>query len=121
MTQTDLSKRTPEEVFTHHAQSLGAEDLDAIMMDYADTAILISPAGVLRGKEAIRGFFADLLQAVPKAQWGVTTIYVDNVLFLEWTADSPRASISDGVDTFIFQNGLITLQTVRNTTVPKAK
>ncbi len=120
MTQTDLSKRTPEEVFNHHAQSLGAEDLDAILMDYANTATLISPSGVLRGKEAIRPFFADLLQALPKAQWGVTTIYADNVLFLEWTADSARASVSDGVDTFIFENGLITLQTVRDTIVPKA-
>jgi predicted SnoaL-like aldol condensation-catalyzing enzyme len=120
MTQTDLSKRTPEEVFTHHAQALGAEDLDAILMDYADTAILISPSGVLRGKDAIRQFFADLLQALPKAQWGVKTIYADNVLFLEWTADSARASVSDGVDTFLFENGLITLQTVRNTIVPKA-
>ena len=76
------------------------------MLDYADTATLISPAGVLRGKTAIRGFFADLLQAVPKAQWGVTTIYVDNVLFLEWTADSPRTSISDGVNTFIIPEWL---------------
>ena len=119
MTQTDLSKRTPEEVFTHHAQSLGAEDLDAIMMDYADAAIFMNPSGVLRGKDAIRNFFAELLQALPKAQWGVKTLYADNVLFLEWTADSARASVSDGVDTFIFQNGLITLQTVRNTIVPK--
>ena len=120
MTQTDLSKRTPEEVFTHHGQALGAEDLDALLMDYATTATLISPSGVFRGKDAIRTFFADLLQALPKAQWGLKTIYVDNVLFLEWTADSARASVSDGVDTFIFENGLITLQTVRNTTVPKA-
>jgi hypothetical protein len=120
MSQTDLSKRTPEEVFTHHAQSLGAEDLAAIMMDYANTAVLISPSGVLRGKDAIRSFFANLLQALPKAQWGVKTIYADSVLFLEWTADSARASVSDGVDTFIFHDGLITLQTVRNTIVPKA-
>jgi hypothetical protein len=120
MTQTDLSKRTPEEVFNHHAQALGAEDLDAILMDYANTATLISPSGVLRGKESIRNFFADLLQALPQAQWGVTTIYADNALFLEWTADSTRASVSDGVDTFIFESGLITLQTVRNTIVPKA-
>jgi ketosteroid isomerase-like protein len=120
MTQTDLSKRTPEEVFNHHAQALGAEDLDAILMDYATTATLISPAGVLRGKDAIRGFFAGLLQPLPKAQWGVKTIYAGNVLFLEWTADSARASVSDGVDTFIFEKGLITFQTVRNTIVPKA-
>jgi SnoaL-like domain len=121
MTQpaSELSKRTPEEVFTHHGQALGAEDLDAILMDYATTATLISPSGVFRGKDAIRTFFADLLQALPKAKWGLKTTYVDNVLFLEWTADSARASVSDGVDTFIFENGLITLQTVRNTIVPK--
>ena len=60
MTQTDLSKRTPEEVFNHHGQSLGAEDLDAILMDYANTATLLSPSGVLRGKEAIHEFFTKL-------------------------------------------------------------
>ncbi len=89
------------------------------MIETTNTAILISPSGVLRGKDAIRSFFADLLQALPKAQWGVKTIYADNVLFLEWTADSARASVSDGVDTFIFHDGLITLQTVRDTIVPK--
>ena len=39
MTQSDLSKRTPEEVFTHHVQALGAEDLDGILMDYTDAPI----------------------------------------------------------------------------------
>ncbi|GHO87573.1 nuclear transport factor 2 family protein [Dictyobacter formicarum] len=120
MTQTDFSKRTPEKVFTHHTQALGAEDLDATMMDYAAAATFISPSGVLRGKDAIRQFFADLLQELPKAPWGVKTMYADNVLFLEWTADSARASVSDGVETFLFENGLITLQTVHNAIVPKA-
>jgi SnoaL-like domain len=120
MTQTELSKRTPEAVFAHHAQALGAEDLDATLMDYAPTATLISPSGVLRGKDPIRQFFANLLQVLPKAQWGIKTLYADNVLFLEWTADSARASVPDGVETFLFENGLITLQTVHNTIVPKA-
>ena len=120
MTQTELSKRTPEAVFTHHAQALGAEDLDATLMDYAPTATLISPSGILRGKDPIRQFFAQVLQALPKAQWGVKTTFADNVLLLEWTADSARASVSDGVETFLFENGLITLQTVHYTVVPKA-
>src|SRR2546423_14433760 len=88
MSQTDLSKRTPEEVFTHHAQALGAEDLDATLLDYADNACIILPSGVLRGKEAIGNFFAGVFQALPKAQWNLKTIYEGNVLFLEWTADS---------------------------------
>ena len=36
-TPTALSNRTPEEVFTHHAQAFEAEDLDAILLDYAPT------------------------------------------------------------------------------------
>ena len=116
---TDLAKRTPEEIFAHHGQALGAEDLDATVMDIADTAVLVTPDGVRRGKDAIRNFFDGLFKALPKTQWGVKTIYVDNLLFLEWTGDSARASVSDGVDTFIFKNGLIQAQTVRCTIVPK--
>jgi predicted SnoaL-like aldol condensation-catalyzing enzyme len=116
---TNLSKRTPEEIFTHHAQALGAEDLDATVMDYADTAYLVTPDGVSRGKDAIRAFFAGVFQALPQAQWSVKTIYVEDLLFLEWTADSARASDSDGVDTFIFHDGLIQAQTVRCTAVTK--
>jgi len=116
---TELSKRTPEEVFAHHVQALGAEDLDATVMDYADTAYLITPSGVLRGKDAIRDFFAGVFRALPQAQWGVKTTFVENILFLEWTADSTRGSVSDGVDTFIFQNSLIQVQTVRCTIGPK--
>ncbi len=119
MTQSDLSKRTPEEVFAHHVQTLGAEDLDGILMDYTESSYLVNPSGVLHGKSAIRGFFADLINAVPQAKWDVKTIYVEDILFLEWTADSKVASISDGVDTFIFKDGMIHIQTVRDTVVPK--
>ena len=115
----ELSKRAPEEIFTHHAQALGAEDLDATELDYADSAYLITPDGVLHGKPAIRAFFAGVFQALPQAKWGVKTIYVENVLFLEWTADSRLGKVSDGVDTFIFANGLIQFQTVRCTIVSK--
>ena len=90
----DLSNRTPEEIFAHHGQALGAEDLDATVMDFAATAVLVTSDGVRRGKDAIRTFFDDLFKALPKAQWGLKTIYADNVLFLEWTGDSARASVS---------------------------
>lgn len=120
MTQTtDLAKRTPQEVFTHHAQTLGAEDLDGVLMDYDDSSYLINPEGALHGKDAIRKFFAGVFQALPQARWNVKPTYVDNVMFLEWTADSRIASVSDGVDTFIFENGMIRYQTVRCTVVPK--
>jgi ketosteroid isomerase-like protein len=115
----DLAKRTPEEIFAHHGQALGAEDLDATMMDFAETAVLLTSEGVRRGKDAIRQFFDGLFKALPQAHWGIKTIYVDNVLLVEWTGDSARARVSDGVDTFLFQDGLIQAQTVHYTIVSK--
>ena len=37
------------------------------------------------------------------------------MLFLEWTADAAATRVEDGLDTFIFRDGLIRVQTVRYT------
>ncbi len=112
--------RTPEEVFQHHAQALGAGDLDKIIADYADDAVLITPAGVRRGREGIRAAFTQLLADVPDAAWDLKTqIYEDDVLFLEWAADAAATRVEDGIDTFVFRDGLIRVQTVRYTLLHK--
>jgi ketosteroid isomerase-like protein len=112
--------RTPEEVFQHHAQALGVGDLNEIVTDYADDAVLITPAGVLRGQDGIRAAFTQLLADVPNAAWAMRTqIYEGDVLFLEWAADSAKNRVEDGIDTFIFRDGLIRLQTVRYSLQPK--
>jgi len=108
--------RTPEEVFSHHAQALGAGDLDEIVADYADDAVFITPAGIERGKDGIRAAFTRLLADVPDAAWELKTqIYEGDALFLEWAATSAATKVEDGIDTFIFRDGLIRLQTVRYT------
>ena len=108
--------RTPEEVFQHHAQALGAGDLDEIVADYADDAMFITPAGVLRGKDGIRAAFTQLLADVPSAAWELKTqTYEDDLLFLEWAADAAQTRVDDGIDTFVFRDGLIRAQTVRYT------
>jgi uncharacterized protein (TIGR02246 family) len=108
--------RTPEEVFQHHAQALGAGDLDEIVADYTDDAVFITPAGVQRGKDGIRAAFTQLLADVPNAAWDLKTqIYEHDVLFLEWAADAAATFVEDGIDTFVFRDGLILVQTVRYT------
>ncbi|OBH41325.1 nuclear transport factor 2 family protein [Mycobacterium mantenii] len=112
--------RTPQEVFAHHGTALAAGDLDEIVVDYAEDSVLISPAGVARGKDAIRRVFAALLDDLPDANWDLKTqLFDDDVLFLEWTADSAVNRVDDGVDTFVFRDGMIRVQTVRYT--PHAK
>jgi ketosteroid isomerase-like protein len=108
--------RTPEEVFQHHVQALGAGDLDEIVADYSDDAVFITPAGVKRGKAGVREGFTQLLADVPNADWTLPTqIYEGDALFLEWTATSASTKVEDGIDTFIFRDGEIRLQTVRYT------
>ena len=110
------ANRTPQEIFQHHAQALGAEDLEGIVSDYADDAVFITPDGVRRGKDGVRDGFRKLLGDVPGASWDLPTqIYEGDVLFLEWKATSPAARVEDGIDTFVFRDGLIRVQTVRYT------
>jgi ketosteroid isomerase-like protein len=113
------STRSPQEVFGHHAQALGAEDLDEIVADYSDDAVFITPTGVQRGKDGIRQAFTKLLGEVPQAAWDIkTTIYEGDILFLEWGAEGGGNRIEDGIDTFVFRDGLIRVQTVRYTLQP---
>ena len=113
--------RTPEEVFQHHAQALGAGDLDEIVADYADDAVFITPAGVKHGKGGIREAFTQLLADVPNAAWALPTQnYEGDILLLEWTADAASTRVDDGIDTFVFSDGLIRVQTVRYTLQHKA-
>jgi ketosteroid isomerase-like protein len=108
--------RTTQEVFEHHVQALGAGDLDEIVVDYSDDAILITPAGPIRGKDGIRAAFVQLLADLPSADWTLkTTIFEDDLLFLEWAAVSTATRADDGIDTFVFRDGLIRAQTVRYT------
>ena len=111
--------RTPQEIFEHHAGALGAGDLDGIVADYADDAVFITPAGIKRGHDGIREAFTRLLADVPAAAWELKTlIYEGDVLFLEWAATAAETKVEDGIDTFIFRDGLIRLQTVRYTVLP---
>jgi hypothetical protein len=112
--------RTPEEVFAHHGSTLGAGDLDGILEDYSDDAILIVQSEVFRGKDGARQVFTKLLDDVPDAEWGLSTVFVDDVLYLEWSAVAAGVGrrVDDGIDTFVFRDGQITVQTVHYTLQP---
>ncbi|MGB6938626.1 MAG: nuclear transport factor 2 family protein [Xanthobacteraceae bacterium] len=115
-----MSARTPQQIFQHHAEALGAEDIDDIAADYSDDAFLMTPAEVQRGKAGIRHAFAKLLADIPQAKWNLKTqLYENDILLLEWTADSAKAEINDGIDTFVFKDGFTRANTVRYTLLKK--
>jgi hypothetical protein len=98
--------RTPQEVFQHHAEALGAEDLDGIVSDYSDDALFITPEGVRRGKDGVREGFVKLLADLPGASWELPTqIFEDDILLLEWKAESEKTKAEDGIDTLCSATG----------------
>ncbi len=109
------SSRSAEEVFAHHGSSLGAENLEEIVSDYADDAILIVQSEIFRGKDGARQVFTQLLSDVPQASWDLHTVFCDDVLYLEWKATGQGGKVDDGIDTFVFSGGQIRVQTVRYT------
>jgi ketosteroid isomerase-like protein len=115
-----MATRTPQQVFQHHVQVAGAGDLEGIVSDYSEDAIFISPAGIQRGKSGVREAFKQLFADIPDAKWNLKTqLYEDDTLFLEWAAESSATAVEDGIDTFVFRDGLIRVQTVRYTLLKK--
>lgn len=111
---------TPEEIFERHVAALTTGDLDALAADYADDALVVTPTGEYRVREAVRELFAGLSQALPQVTLDAqVTPFAGDVLLLHWTADSSLHTISDGVDTFVFRDGAIQAQTVSCTLTPK--
>ncbi|MBA2555378.1 MAG: nuclear transport factor 2 family protein [Geodermatophilaceae bacterium] len=105
--------RTPQEIFAHHAGALIAGDLDEIVADYAEDAVFITPNGVLRGKSGVGEGFTAMLTDLPDAKWDVPTqIFEGDVLFIEWNAVAEASRAMDGIDTFVFVDGNIRVQTV---------
>jgi uncharacterized protein (TIGR02246 family) len=107
--------RTREQVYQHHAQALDAGNLDGIVADYADDAVLITPAGVKRGKDGIREGYRQIFADLPKATWSRRAqIYEGDLMLVEWAAASAGA-FGEGVATFVITDGLIRAQTLHFT------
>jgi predicted SnoaL-like aldol condensation-catalyzing enzyme len=78
----------------------------------ADDAVLIHQKQIYRGKDGAREMFTKVLSDVPQGQLKLETVFADDVLYLEWQATGRGYHVADGVDTFIFRDGMISLQTV---------
>jgi ketosteroid isomerase-like protein len=104
--------RTPDAVFKHHIQSWNDRNLDAIVEDYADDAVVIVQGKVHRSKAAVAPLFRWLFQVFE----GTTlvfdpTVIEGNIVYITWRATKAGVEHS-GTDTFVIENGRIRYQTV---------
>ena len=113
-----MTARTPEEIFAHHGEALGAEDIEEVVADYADDAIIVMNKQVHRGRDGARQVFTQALGALPRATWQLDPVFAGDVLYLEWKATAGGQKIEDGIDTFVFRDGLIRAHTLSFTIRP---
>lgn len=112
--------RSPNDVLQDHVHAVNRGDLQTILADYADHAQVLTAQGALKGKAGVEAFFAQAMSLLPGFQLTVRqTVTGDNCLLVWWTADSSAGRIEDGIDTFVIEGGLITLQTPTFTVQPR--
>jgi uncharacterized protein (TIGR02246 family) len=110
-----LHQRTVEQVLSAHLAAFPSGNAEMVACDYAADAIFIMPSTVVRGRDDIESAFAGFF-ALAGAGIQVSTIsstIADDVALLEYTVSSSHVTVSDGVDSFVVDNGLIVAQTGR--------
>ena len=113
--------RTPQEVFSDHLASLDKRDIPLILQDFADDAVLISPNGALEGLAGVEAFYTQALGGLPDIDFTITsTVFGGQALLVRWTGKASAGNVNDGVDTFVFSDGKITLQSSWFTIEPAA-
>jgi hypothetical protein len=112
--------RSTEQVFEDHKNAVLNGDLVKLIADYADDAVLMTTDGTFVGQEAIQGFFQNIFATSPNVRIDFRRQVVkDDMLLLEWAAESDVATMDPGVDTFIIRDDKIRQQTMWFVMTPK--
>jgi SnoaL-like domain len=109
-----VKRRATIEVLEDHLERRERGDIEGdLEHNYAQDIVLLCEHGVLRGREAVRRSAKALADQLPDACFRFPFKAVDGEhALLQWNAQSAKARVDFGVDTFVIRNGRIVLQTV---------
>src|ERR687889_1607093 len=95
----------------HHLQAF-SEGVDAIMLDYTDASVILTPDGPLRGMDAVRAFFHGfLVDSPPELVRAMTLMHhaiEGEIAYVVWKAEP---FIPMAADTFLVRDDKILVQT----------
>jgi ketosteroid isomerase-like protein len=118
---TETSEADMKAALDRHVTNVKAGNVDGILADYADDAVMVlapgdlAPKGALVGKTEVRKFFTWLTspEILPGAQsMAVTTEKVGpNTMYFHFTQFPGTPKEVQGFDTYVFHEGKIVFQT----------
>lgn len=115
---------TTKEVVQRHLKTFRASDLEGVLADYADDAVMFTPNGPVKGKAELRTAFQQFI-----AEWGqpgtkfelTRELYDGEHGYINWTAETAPNVYEYGVDGFTVRNGKIVAQFFGAKVTPKKK
>jgi ketosteroid isomerase-like protein len=104
-----------ERTLLRHWQAFGAGDIEAIMADYSEDAVLITPEGTLKGQAQIRSLFVKIFANMfPPASSSLDLakqVIEGETAYILWSGSSPQCNAPFATDTFVIRDGKIVAQT----------
>lgn len=107
------------EVFKRHVAAFTSGNLDAVMKDFGEQSVVITPDGVYEGPEQIRELYGGLLAEFGNIDRGDSPGLTFDVLharhdtiFISWHAESMHSVFPFGTDTFICSGDIFERQSI---------
>lgn len=114
--------RSTKDVVDSHLECFASRNLEGILSDYSANAVLFTPQGVLKGPDAIKPLFQNMLAefAKPGASFEMKQTIVDGeYAYIVWRAETAENVYELGTDTFVVRNGKIAVQSFAGKITPR--
>lgn len=113
--------RSTDEVLHDHLARARDGDLDGdIALNFAPDCVLLTSDGPFHGHDGVREAARLLDARLGGSGFEYRRVMTNGeVGFLEWTADTPRAVVDDGADSYVVRDGRIVAMTAHYTVVPR--
>ncbi|MGI9539950.1 MAG: nuclear transport factor 2 family protein [Miltoncostaeaceae bacterium] len=112
-----------QSVIEHHLAAFAEGDVDAMLEDYTEDSLLMTPEGNRKGLSELRAAFEGMLATLFEPgtyEFTMDAMHIEGDLgFIAWSANCRSADVVLGTDTFIVRDDKITLQTFAAHIEPK--
>jgi len=104
---------TTKDVLKHHLETFDQGDVNGILSDYAPDVVLFTKEGAIKGVDALRPVFEQLIEEFgkPGATFNLQQQLVEgDYAYILWTAETADNIYELATDTFVIRNGKIVAQ-----------
>ncbi|MFM8524925.1 MAG: nuclear transport factor 2 family protein [Cyanobacteriota bacterium] len=98
-------------VLNRNGAAFASGDLEAILTNYAEDAVMVRPGRIYRGHEELRQMFAEVFANMEGLTSSITSVTVaEGIALMTWTATSAGGRIRQGVDNYVIADDRIVAQ-----------